>query len=59
MKPTGGVQTKYVELTGTVQVVTFKYKGTQADEIINKPEMRDEVPSSSKGAETNKVKGKK
>jgi len=40
MKPTSNVLTKYVELDGTVQLVTYKYLGTHADEVVAKPEMK-------------------
>ena len=43
VKPTSNVFTKYVELDGSVKLVTYKYLGTHADDVLNK----DEMPSTS------------
>lgn len=40
LKPTGNAYTKYVELSGTAKIISYKYLGTHADEIINKAEMK-------------------
>lgn len=50
LKPTGSNLTKYVELEGQVKVVTFKYKNTDADQVIKKTEYSGKTTSSTPNA---------
>ena len=46
MKPSGSNVTKYVELAGSVRLLTYKYQGTDADEVLKKQEMVESTPGS-------------
>ncbi len=47
LKPSGNTFTKYVELEGTAKIVTFKYLGTQADDIAKTDVLKDSATSAS------------
>lgn len=59
MKPSGSPYTKYVELEGGAQLVTYKYLGTHADEVVNKPEMRSRSETNESPKGTKEEKGSK
>lgn len=40
MKPSGNIFTKYVELEGSVTLVTYRYIGSAADEVLKKDTMK-------------------
>lgn len=42
MKPSGSNSTKYVELSGSFKLQTFKYLGTKADEIAKQQQIQEE-----------------
>lgn len=48
-KPTGSNVTKYIELNGDVTISAFKYRGTAADEVKNKEEIKS-VPEAKEAA---------
>ena len=43
LKPLSNVFTKYVELESTSKLITYKYLGTQADDVVKKDEMNSEI----------------
>lgn len=45
MRPSGNAMTKYVELSGSVKLVAYKYLGTAADEVVHKAEMKEATPT--------------
>ena len=46
MKPSNSNVTKYVELSGNARLLTYKYQGTDADEVLKKQEMVETTPGS-------------
>lgn len=40
LRPSGNNMTKYVELSGSVKLIAYKYLGSAADEVLNKDSMK-------------------